>query len=74
MGAMGRVVVKADVTPTERRILQLMADGYSQKEIAVMRNKAHATIRRQVLNLKDRMRVQSCAHAVAEGLRLGIIK
>lgn len=64
------------VAPTQRQqqILQLLADGYTQKQIAEMFRLAENTVRNHITLLYDRLHAWNVSHAVAIGIRLGFIK
>ncbi len=60
--------------PRERQVLQLVADGYENKQIARELDLSEATVKTYLRAIFDRLGVSSRAEAVAVGLRLGIIE
>jgi len=60
--------------PRERQVLQLVADGYENKQIARALDLSEATVKTYLRAIFDRLGVSSRAEAVAVGLRLGIIE
>ena len=62
------------LTAIEVEILQLAADGYSRKEIAVCRSVSDHTIRNQVNSILAKLQVRGTVHAVAIAFRQGLIK
>ena len=62
------------LTPGLREILSLMADGLSNEGIAKATGKTRATIRTQASELYDVLGASNRAHAVAIGLREGVIE
>lgn len=61
------------LTPTEVRLLQLMADGLSYGEIAKKLYVSEKTVRRYAAVLYSKMNVTDKAQAVAEALRRGLL-
>ncbi|MDI6871067.1 MAG: response regulator transcription factor [Bacillota bacterium] len=61
------------LTPTELRLLQLMADGLSYGEIAKKLYVSEKTVRRYATVLYSKMNVADKAQAVAEALRRGLL-
>jgi len=54
-------------------VLQLIADGYSNKLIAGKLDISYYTTRGHVANMRERLDAYDMAHAVAIGFRRGII-
>jgi DNA-binding CsgD family transcriptional regulator/PAS domain-containing protein len=61
------------LTPREREVLQLAAEGGSVASIADRLTVSPATVRTHFQNLYDRLGVRDRAAAVAEGMRLGLV-
>lgn len=62
------------LSPREREVLQLVADGMENKQIARALAISEATVKSYLKNVFGRFEVHSRAEAVAVGLRMGIIK
>lgn len=58
-------------TPQQRAILQHIADGATNEEVARLLLLSPFTVRTHVTNALRRLRVRSRAHAVAVGFREG---
>ena len=63
----------AVLTPRERDVLQLAADGLSTPSIAEHLSVSRATVRTHFGNIYLKLDVRSRAGAVAKGMRLGVI-
>jgi DNA-binding NarL/FixJ family response regulator len=63
----------AVLTPRERVVLQLAADGLSTPAIAEDLSVSRATVRTHFGNIYLKLNVRSRAGAVAKGMRLGLI-
>lgn len=61
------------LSPREQEVLQLIADGSENKQIARHLGLSEATIKTYIRGVFDRLDVSSRAEAVAVGLRIGII-
>jgi two-component system, NarL family, nitrate/nitrite response regulator NarL len=61
------------LTPREKDILQLAADGLSTLSIAQRLSVSRATVRTHFGNIYLKLDVSSRASAVAKGMRLGLI-
>jgi two-component system, NarL family, nitrate/nitrite response regulator NarL len=61
------------LTPRERDVLQLAADGLSTPSIAEHLSLSRATVRTHFGHIYLKLEVQSRAGAVAKGMRLGLI-
>lgn len=59
------------LTPRETEILQRMADGLSQDEIAAILGISRHTLRTHVQNILTKLRVRSRLEAMAEAVRYG---
>jgi len=62
-----------ELTPGETLILQQTAEGMSQPEIATTNYHAVATVKFHRKNIYRKLRASGAAHAVAIGLREGLI-
>jgi len=62
------------LTPRETEILQRMADGLSQEEIAAILGISRHTLRTHVQNILTKLRVRSRLEAMAEAVRYGKVK
>jgi DNA-binding CsgD family transcriptional regulator len=63
----------AVLTPRERDVLQLAADGLSTPSIAEQLSVSRATVRTHFGNIYLKLDVKSRAGAVAKAMRLGLI-
>jgi len=61
------------LTPRERDVLQLAADGHSTPSIAQALSLSRATVRTHFGHIYLKLDVSSRAAAVAKGMRLGLI-
>jgi two-component system, NarL family, nitrate/nitrite response regulator NarL len=61
------------ITPRERDVLQLAADGLSTPSIAQELSLSRATVRTHFGHIYLKLAVSSRAGAVAKGMRLGLI-
>jgi DNA-binding NarL/FixJ family response regulator len=61
------------LTGREQEVLQLMADGKSNKQIADELNLGEGTIKTHVTNILNKLRVESRSHAIVEALRRGLV-
>lgn len=62
------------LSPREQQVLQLIADGSENKQIARELELSEATVKTYIRGVFERLDVSSRAEAVAVGLRLGIIE
>ena len=62
------------LSPCERQVLQLVAHGYENKQIATELDIAEATVKTYLRGIFERLDASSRAEAVAVGLREGIIE
>ncbi|MBL9186962.1 MAG: response regulator transcription factor [Opitutaceae bacterium] len=62
------------ITPREREILNLIAAGRANKEIAAMLGISEDTVKRHVSHLLEKLDVNDRAQATAEAIRRGIIR
>ncbi|MCL1693884.1 MAG: response regulator transcription factor [Actinomycetia bacterium] len=70
----GRTRPSGKLSPREHQVLQLVADGYENKQIAAELELSEATVKTYLRGVFDRLEVSSRAEAVAVGLRLGLIE
>jgi DNA-binding NarL/FixJ family response regulator len=61
------------LTPTEIRVLQLIAEGNSNKEIASQLSVTEETIKGQVRNILAKLGANDRTHAAMIGVKRGII-
>ncbi len=64
----------ARLSPRENEVLQLVARGYENKQIATELGIAEATVKTYLRGIFERLGVSSRAEAVAVGLREGLIE
>lgn len=62
------------LSPREREVLQLVANGYENKQVATDLGLSEATVKSYMRGIFERLDVTSRAEAVAVGLRLGVIE
>ena len=62
------------LTPTEIRILQLVADGQTTLEIADELFVAEKTVKNHLANIYRKLDVKNRSHAVSEGYKQGLLK
>jgi DNA-binding NarL/FixJ family response regulator len=62
------------LTPTEVRVLRLVAEGNSNKEIAVQLSTSEDTVKGQVRNILSKLDAKDRTHAAMIGLKRGIIE
>jgi DNA-binding NarL/FixJ family response regulator len=62
------------LSPREQQVLQLIANGSENKQIARELELSEATVKTYIRGVFDRLDVTSRAEAVAVGLRLGVIE
>src|SRR5258708_491765 len=63
-----------DLTPREIDVLQLIADGNANKQIADHLSICEASVKSHVANILSKLDARDRAHAVAIGLKRGIIE
>ena len=59
--------------PRAVRVLELMADGCSTREIAMLMNYSERTIKKLITELEDRLQTRTRAQTVAHAIRRGLI-
>jgi DNA-binding CsgD family transcriptional regulator len=62
------------VTPREREVLELVAEGLSSREIAGRLWVTEETVKTHIRRLHDRLGARTRAHAVAIAFRAGILR
>jgi DNA-binding NarL/FixJ family response regulator len=61
------------LTPREVEVLRLVADGFSDREIAARLVLSEHTVHRHVANILAKLRVSSRASAAAQAVKLELI-
>ena len=69
----GRATAEA-LPPRERGILELIAEGHSNKEIARSLDIAPETVKSHVKNIFDKLSVEKRAQAIARAQSLGLLR
>jgi DNA-binding CsgD family transcriptional regulator len=62
-----------ELTPRQRETLQLLAEGHSTREIAVLLNVNVKTVETHRVQLKERLGIFNVADLVRYALRIGLI-
>ena len=65
--------MKALITPRQKEIVELLVQGYNDKQVALMFGIAHQTVRNEVRDLMERTDTHSRIHTLAELIRKGLI-
>ena len=65
--------MRTELTPNELRILQLLANGKRQVDIAASRKCSPAAIGQTLWRIRAFLNAQTSEHAVAEAIRRGIV-
>ena len=68
------VGVDADLTPREREIVQLVAEGRSSKEVAAMLQISIKTVESHRTNVMRKLRIRSVSQLVRYAVRNGIVQ
>jgi two-component system response regulator DesR len=63
----------ASLTPTERSVLQMLADGQNVKQIATQMQRSERSVRDYVSSAVGKMRAKSREQAIADAVRKGQI-
>jgi DNA-binding CsgD family transcriptional regulator len=63
-----------ELTPRELEVLELFAEGFSTREIALTLWVSEETVKSHVKKVLDRLQARTRAHAVALAFRAGILK
>jgi DNA-binding NarL/FixJ family response regulator len=66
-------MLRADLTGRELSILELLAEGSTNKEIAGMLNISDNTVRHHVNNIMEKLQVSDRTEAVATAIRSGVL-
>lgn len=66
-------MLREDLTPRELEVLELLAQGCTNKQIAGTLNISDHTVRTHVNNIMDKLQVSDRTEAVANALRKGVI-
>ena len=61
------------LTPREREIVALVADGQSSKDIARAMNLSHRTVERHIENCRYKLRARNKAELVANAISDGLV-
>ena len=71
---LARRVSRDELTVRELEILQLVADGLKNKEIADRLFISENTVKNHIQNLLEKMQTRDRTHAVTTALRLGLVR
>ena len=63
----------ARLSPREREVLRLLAEGYANRDIAIALNVAPKTVKNHVSNILSKLQTTSRTQAVIHALRRGIV-
>src|SRR5262245_48209124 len=63
-----------ELAPSERRVLQLIANGANEHEVAADCHVTRETVKTQTKQIRRKLGANSTTHAVAIGLREGVIE
>ncbi len=63
-----------ELTPREVEVLQLVAQGLGNKEIAAELNLSEHTVKTHLRNILDKLHLRSRAHAAAYAVQAGLVK
>jgi len=66
-------MLRADLTPRELEVLELLSQGSTNKQIACSLNISDNTVRCHVINIMDKLQVSDRTEAVANALKNGIL-
>lgn len=64
----------ADLTPREREVLELTANGYSAKEVANVIGIAPRTVERHVETVRLKMHARNRVHMITQAVIRGVLK
>ena len=64
----------SELTPIERTMLQLLSQGLTEREVSLRLNKSVYTIDKYLRNVFLKLKVHNTTAAVAEALRMKLIK
>lgn len=71
---LGRGVPLRPLSPRERQVLVLVADGLTNAEIGERMQVATETVKTMVRHVLEKLDVESRAHAVGVGFRQGLLR
>lgn len=66
-------MTRSDLTPRELQTLELLAEGYTNKQIAAALHLSDFTIRHYVFNIMEKLQVSDRTGAVAAAFRSGLL-
>ena len=69
----GAVAALERLTPRERQVLEAVAEGLSDKEIALKLSVSHETVRTHMVNILGKLGVDSRLQALLMAVRYGFI-
>lgn len=64
---------QAQLTPSERSVLSMVADGYTDRQIAAHLQRSERTVKYHVANLISKLRANNRAHVVNLSIRAGFL-
>ena len=73
-GQLAEHAAEETLSPTEVRVLRLIANGNSNKEIAAKLSATEDTIKGQVRSILSKLNANDRAHAAMIGVKRGIIE
>lgn len=62
------------LTSKQKKVLKLVSDGFSDKQIAVKLKICYGTVRNHINAINSSLGAENRAHSVAIGIRTGVIK
>jgi RNA polymerase sigma factor (sigma-70 family) len=62
-----------ELTPRQREVLQLLAEGYSAKEIADILNISHRTVEFHKYRMMEQLNIKTSAELIHYAIKHGII-
>jgi two-component system, NarL family, response regulator len=66
-------MMRSDLTARELQILELLADGSTNKEIATKLDISDNTVRNHVINILDKLQVSDRTEAAVTAIRSGVL-
>ncbi len=66
--------IEPALTQREQQVLELVANGYSAKEVAHLIGIAPRTVERHIENVRLKMRARNRAHMVTQAIMAGLLK
>jgi DNA-binding NarL/FixJ family response regulator len=67
-------MTKSDLTPRELQTLELLAEGYTNKQIAAALHLSDYTVRHYVINIMEKLQAPDRTGAVAAAFRSGLLQ